>query len=82
MLQEWGNTENILEQPQLDPHMEYKNRPGTKKLRIKKKNLQQGQKLSIIVWKSVKNSTDKKLNTDNSKIVCNLPYFAICNKVA
>ena len=32
MLQEWGNTENILEQPQLDPHMEYKNMPGTKKI--------------------------------------------------
>ena len=37
MLQEWGNTGNILEQPQLDPHMEYKNRPGTKKIEDEEK---------------------------------------------
>ena len=38
MLQEWGNTENILEQLQFDPHMEYKNMPGTKKAKMSMKN--------------------------------------------
>ena len=42
MLQEWGNTENILEQPQLDPHMEYKNRPGTKKIEDEEKEFATG----------------------------------------